>query len=309
MERREARRTRQVGRRFRDCLSFAAILIAALALVVPLTGSVPSGAVTVSACTPGALDVTVDPGDPGNANSAVFLQDNVSGSCSLSGQPTIRVFDQFGHAIKSSESLYHWNTPLARPVAPIIVTPNVSAVVEFTWCGFGGGNKRFDIDFAASHRTFVVRSVTEGPAQEFVPPACSNGSTAHLAVDYVREMGPKGIVGLSHTVRVTPSVALHSGEKVRVSVSGFWPSGKFWISECSAAEYRRTKALCGGQLAAEPFGMADYTGSGSYEFTVQSRARRNLKDSPTVTCERQCVLVVTSGDGLTAYAHLSFAQG
>jgi hypothetical protein len=250
----------------------------------------------------------VAPGDPGNVNSAVFLQDNLPGACSLSGQPTIRVFDQSGHAIKSSESLYHWSTPLPRPVAPIVVTPNVSAVVEFTWCGFGGGNKRFDIDFAAVHRSFVVRSVTEGPAQEFLSPACSSGSPAHLAVDYAREMGPHGIVGLSHIVRVTPSTALHNGEKVRVSVSGFWPSGKFWISECSTAEYRRTRAVCGGQLAAEPFGMADYTGSGSFAFTVQTKARRNLRNSPPVTCESQCVLVVTAGDGLTADAPLSFAR-
>ncbi len=253
------------------------------------------------------MGVTVDPGDPGNVNGAVFLQDNVTGDCSLFGQPIMRVFDQSGRAIKSSESLYHWYTPLARPVAPIIVTPNVSAVVEFTWCGFGTGNKRFDIDFTESRRSFVVRSVTEGPAQEFTSPACSKGVRAHLAVDYVREMGPNGIVGLSHIVRVTPSRALRNGEKVQVSVSGFWLSGKFWIAECSAAEYLRTKALCGGQLAAEPFGMADYTGSGSFPFTVQVRARRHLRNSPTVTCESQCVLVVTAGDGLTAFAHLSFA--
>jgi hypothetical protein len=52
--------------------------------------------------------------------------------------------------------------------------------------------------------------------------------------------------------------------------------------------------------------MASYTGTGSYAFTVHSTAASNLKGGRGTTCENQCVLVVTSGDGLTADAPLSF---
>jgi hypothetical protein len=269
-------------------------------------------ATTIPSCNAGQLQIMVAPDGPKNAFGAVFLSDTSSRDCSLAGQPTLRVFNQSGRELNRGESLYRWTPPLARPQSSIMLTGTaskssaVSAVVEFDWCGFGDGNKRFDVAFAGSSKPFVVRSVVEAPARAFASPACADGATTQLAVDYVREIGSKGIVGLSHTVGVSPSTSLRSGQKVRVSVSGFWPGGKFWLSECSTANYLRTTTYCGGQLAAQPFGMASYTGTGKFVFTVQARAGSNLKNSKTVTCEAQCVLVVTSGDGLTADAPLSF---
>lgn len=254
----------------------------------------------------------VDPDGPRNAYGAVFLADVSSRDCSLAGQPALRVFSS-GRELNRSESLYHWTPSLARPRSPIVLTGTEdkndgdSAVVEFDWCGFGDGNKRFDIDFAGSKKPFVVQSVVEAPAQAFVSPACLSGPTTRLTVDYVREMGSKGIVGLSQAVRVSPATSLHNGEKVDVSVRGFWPGGKFWLSECSRANYLRAATYCGGQLAAQPFGMASDTGAGSYAFIVHSTAVSNLKGSRGTNCQNQCVLAVTSGDGLTAYAPLSFA--
>jgi hypothetical protein len=297
---------------YRD-VTLSALLVAAFALVPPPGEVHFVGAAAVPLCNARQLQIMFVPDGPRNANGAIFLSDVSSHDCSLAGQPALRVFDQSGHELNRSESLYHWTPSLLRPTSPIVLTGTtsendaVSAVVEFDWCGFGDGNKRFHIEFAGSKKPFVVRSVAEAPAPGFVSPACPNSSTAQLTVDYVRALGPKGIVGLSHIVHVSPSTSLHNGQKVRVTVSGFWPGGKFWLSECSSAHYRRTTTYCGGQLAAQPFGMASYTGTGSYVFTVHSTAVSNLKGSRGTTCENQCVLVVTSGDGLTADSPLSFS--
>jgi hypothetical protein len=312
VERRAKHVTDRIWRRCYPDVALSALLVAAVALVPPPGEVRPVGAAVVPLCNARQLQIMVVPDGPRNADGAIFLSDVSSQDCSLAGQPALRVFDQPGHELNRSESLYHWTPSLLRPTSPIVLTGTttdngaVSAVVEFDWCGFGDGNKRFDVDFSGSKRPFVVRSVTEAPARGFVSPACSNTSATQLTVDYVRAIGSQGIVGLSHRVRVSPSTSLRNGEKVRVSVSGFWPGGKFWLSECSTANYSRTKTYCGGQLAAQPFGMASYTGSGVYVFTVHSRAVSNLKSSRAVTCLSQCVLVVTSGDGLSADARLSF---
>jgi len=304
------------GRNWRHCyagVALSALLVAAVALAPPRGTTRPVGAATVPLCNARQLQIMVVPDGPRNADGAVFLSDVSSRDCVLAGQPALRIFNQSGRDLNRNESLYRWTPSLPRPSSAIVLTGTtsksdaVSAVVEFDWCGFGGGNKRFDIEFAGSKKPFVVRSVTEAPARGFISPACRNSSTAQLTVDYVRAIGSKGIAGLSHIVHVSPSTSLHNGQKVRVMVSGFWPGGKFWLSECSTAHYRRTTTYCGGQLAAQPFGMASYTGTGSYAFIVHSTAVSNLKGSRATTCENQCVLVVTSGDGLTADAPLSFA--
>jgi neocarzinostatin family protein len=314
VERHAVRRTGRNRRRHWILFASSAVVLAALPVVSPAAKALPTGATTIPRCTARQLQIMVAPDGPRNAYGAVFLSDVASRDCSLAGQPALRVFDQSGRELNRGEALYRWTPSLPRPTSPIVLTGTaaksngVSAVVEFDWCGFGGGNKRFDIDFAGSKKPFVVRSVVEAPAQGFVSPACPTSSTNQLTVDYVRAIGAKGIVGLSHTVQVSPSTSLHDGERVRVSVTGFWPGGKFWLSECSTANYYRSKTYCGGQLAAQPFGMASDTGAGSYAFTVHSTAVSNLRGSHGVTCESQCVLVATSGDGLTSYARLSFAS-
>jgi hypothetical protein len=225
--------------------AFGVVVVVSLIVVSPSLRGPSAGASSVPRCTAGQLQISVVPDGPRNSHGAVFLSDVASQDCSLAGQPALRVFDQSGRELNRSESLYRWTPPLPRPISPIVMTgtatksSGVSAVVEFDWCGFGDGNKRFEIGFAGSKKPFVVRTVAEAPATAFVSPACSNGSTTQLTVDYVRELGSEGIVGLSHSVRVSPSTSLHNGEKVRVSVSGFWPGGKFWLAECSTAEYQR----------------------------------------------------------------------
>ena len=60
------------------------------------------------------------------------------------------------------------------------------------------------------------------------------------------------IAGLPQIVRVLPSGDLHNGEKVTVTVSGYWPEAKFWLSECAVAAYVQGPTGCGAQLAADP---------------------------------------------------------
>jgi hypothetical protein len=154
----------------------------------------------------------------------------------------------------------------------------------------------------------VILSSSEAP-DFYSAPACKSASESRLAVDYVRGLGPKGISGLPQIVRVVPSGDLHNGEKVTVTVSGFWPEAKFWLSECAEATYVRGPPGCGVQLAAEPFGMAGVTGTGKYTFTVRARAAtKPFAVGKMVSCTDKCVLMATSVSGVTAYAPLSFAR-
>src|ERR1700692_320795 len=54
------------------------------------------------------------------------------------------------------------------------------------------------------------------------------------------------------TIEVTPHVGLLDGETVEVSVRGFIPGGKVWLSECATAADVNAYG-CGEQLAAQPF--------------------------------------------------------
>ena len=93
-------------------------------------------------------------------------------------------------------------------------------------------------------------------------------------------------------------------------VSGFGQGGKFFLSECAAAA-NVSSLGCGGQLAAQPFGVADDSGSGSVHFTIRARARDGPSFNSTLaSCRDDCVLVATVGDGYGyAYAPLAFKDG
>jgi hypothetical protein len=111
-----------------------------------------------------------------------------------------------------------------------------------------------------------------------------------------------------HFVRVTPSTGLRTGEKVTVSVRGFTPRSKFWISECANASEVRGSPGCGIQLATQPFGIANSVGSGAEIFVVHSRAStKPYATGNTVRCTSQCVLMVTSGTRIYAYTPIKFA--
>lgn len=290
--------------------SLAVLSFAASGITSQLGKGVPAAASTIPECSTRELQTMFIPESPGRGTEgAVFLQNVSSHVCSLSGQPSIRIFNRVGTELNRSESLYRWDPPLPRPRSPILLSSrSSSAVVEWNWCGFDTSYKRIDIEFGGWKRPVEILSSSEAP-DFYAAPTCKSASESRLAVDYVRELGPKGISGLAQIVRVVPSGDLHNGEKVTVFVSGFWPEGKFWLSECAEAADVQGPPGCGAQLAAEPFGMAGITGTGTYIFIVQSRAAaKPFTAGKMVSCTDKCVLVATSGAGVTAYTRISFAR-
>jgi len=290
--------------------SLAVLFVVASGIAPQLGIGAPSDASTVPECSSSELQVMFIPQSPGKGtDGAVFLQNISAHDCSLSGQPTIRIFNRAGTELNRSESHYRWNPPLPRPRSPIMLTSSsTSAVVEWDWCGFATSYKRIDIEFGGWKRPVEILSPSEAP-DFYSAPACKSASESRLTVDYVRGLGPKGISGLPQVVRVVPASDLHNGEKVTVFVSGFWPEGKFWLSECAEAVDARGPPGCGVQLAAEPFGMAGVTGTGRYTFTVLSRAATTpFTAGKTVSCTDKCVLMATSGLGVTSYGSISFAH-
>jgi hypothetical protein len=293
----------------------AAAFLAVLCLTTEVTTSqfeigASASASTVPECSASQLQVMFIPESPGlGTEGAVFLQNISTHDCSLSGQPSIRIFNRAGAELNRSESLYRWDPLLPRPRSRILLnSSSSSAVVEWNWCGFATSYKRIDIEFGGWKQPAVILSSSQTP-DFYSAPACKSAAESRLAVDYVRGLGPKGIAGLPQIIRVVPSSDLHNGEKVTVTVSGYWPEAKYWLSECAVAAYVRGPTSCGAHLAAEPFGMAGVTGTGTYTFTVRARAAtRPFANGTTASCTNECVLVATSVSGVTAYAPLSFAR-
>jgi len=133
-------------------------------------------------------------------------------------------------------------------------------------------------------------------------------------------LSPSGLVPALAThnpaVSIRPSTGFVDGQQVTVTVRGFGQGGKFFLSEC-ASSADVSSLGCGAQLAAQPFGVTDDTGSGSFPFTVHTSARAGPSpEDALVACRDACVLVATVGDGYGygygygyAYAHLIFRLG
>lgn len=297
-----------------SCISTAA-LVAVLSIpassMSPRLGlGTPAAASTIPECSSSDLQVMFIPESPGRGTrGAVFLQNTSSHDCSLSGQPYIRILNRAGTELNHSESRYRWVPPLPRPHSPILLTSSSSsAIVEWSWCGFATSYKRIEIKFEGWKRPVDISSTSATP-NYYSAPTCKKDRGSRLAVDYVRGLGPKGIAGLRPNVRVVPSGDLRNGEKVTVSVSGFWPEAKFWLSECAHAAYVRGPLGCGTQLAAQPFGETGVTGNGTYVFAVTLRAAtKPFPSGKTVACTTSCVLMATSPSEETAYAPLDFAH-
>jgi hypothetical protein len=103
-------------------------------------------------------------------------------------------------------------------------------------------------------------------------------------------------------VTVAPSTGLHDGQAVTITVSGFVPGGKAFLSECATAA-SVNKAGCGDQLGGQPFAVTDDQGSGTTSFNVAVMASSRPYDMTGVSrCQTSCVLVATAGMGGEAIA-------
>jgi hypothetical protein len=106
---------------------------------------------------------------------------------------------------------------------------------------------------------------------------------------------------------VAPSTDLEDAQPVTVSVKGFLPNRKFYLSECLTPT--ELNALgCGAQLAAQPFGLTDANGTGSTTFTVHSAASTGALIPTVQACTGECVIVATAGVSQAYYfAPITFA--
>ena len=293
--------------------AIAVALISLLAFVAPAAlqfanSPSPASATSVPVCQAKGLQTSVLFNEPGNPFGAITFVNNNSQPCSLSGRPTIRIFTKSGRALALKESLDNLTPPLPRPAGPVVLTSKAPwAVVEMDWCGFQSAYNRISIRFNGWTKALNEKAAAFGP-KSYVPPSCSHSSSSLLAIDYVRNLGPKGIAGSTPIVRVLPSRYLHNGEKVLVRISGFGIGSKFWLSECATASDVNASG-CGSQLAAQPFGLTDLSGAGSFSFVVRtSAATTPYSTKLRRTCADQCVLMVTDGsDAAMARAQLTFA--
>src|SRR6266567_1244378 len=105
-------------------------------------------------------------------------------------------------------------------------------------------------------------------------------------------------------ITVTPSRRLSDGQRVRVTVRGFPPDAKVFLSECAPAGRARPIG-CGRRLAAQPFLLADAQGAATGRFVVHFVLPSGPLGAPAAKCWQGCVLVATigtPGSGRTAVA-------
>lgn len=286
-------------------------LVAALMVVAPVatdsSTTSTSSAASWGVCQAKDLEVMVAFNGPESRYGAITF-DNVSSiPCELSGRPTVKVVTKNGHDLPLHESTERLSPALARPTTPVLLTNKTPwAVVEMEWCGFTSTYNHIDILFRGWKRPLREKNPPFSTTS-FMPPPCAHPTASMLAVDYVRAIPDGTISGTTPTVTVRPSTDLHNGERVTVSVNGFGIGAKFWISECFSKADVGAQG-CGQQLAAQPFGETGMQGSGSYEFTVSTRAATAPYDpASVVSCLNHCVLVATSASPTFASAPLTFA--
>lgn len=95
-------------------------------------------------------------------------------------------------------------------------------------------------------------------------------------------------------VSVTPSHNLHDGQQVKVSIKGFPPGWKVFVSECITPSEANPLG-CGGQLARQPSGFSDHVGNGSIPVVVHSSAATSPYNATLSPCSGECVIVATTG--------------
>ena len=290
-------------------LGATVVILLLTPLAAPLGATERASAAAVPICAPTQLQTMVVFNGPGNPDGDITISSNSSHACALSGRPTIHLFTSSERPLAFTETPYRWTPSLPIPSGPIVISPNRPwAIVEMRWCGFSPAPRRMTFSFRGWRHALTVGAPTFA-SSFFRPPSCANGSANRIALDVTRKLGPRGITGRVPVVHVTPASNLHSGETVIVTVRGFDIGGKFFMSECATAA-DANEGGCGAELAAEPFGVTDVTGSGRITFVLSSRAGvRPYDPSDTVACRQSCVLVATGGlNSSFAMAPLRFVR-
>jgi Protein of unknown function (DUF4232) len=155
-------------------------------------------------CQAAQLRATVSFNQSGTDLGAVRLTNTTARACALSGQPTVRVLDGAGKALKLTESIYQRAPDWPPPTRPIILSPAGAlpqgiVEIEWTWCGTPPGSFRFEIQFPGWTSPLDVPNTDISPGG-FVPASCTNSDQQPLlAVDDVRGVDRNGIVGPAPT--------------------------------------------------------------------------------------------------------------
>lgn len=103
--------------------------------------------------------------------------------------------------------------------------------------------------------------------------------------------------GLGPTLlAIAPARGLRNGERVAVTIRGFRPEEKVFLSECAPGQQPSPSVGCGQQAAAEPFTITDDKGTRSgTTFRVSARVHGHR-------CGRRCSIAAVSGDELVTAA-------
>jgi hypothetical protein len=105
---------------------------------------------------------------------------------------------------------------------------------------------------------------------------------------------PSATAATRATIEVTPHASLVDGQIVRVTVSGFEPGGKVWLSECATAADINAYG-CGEQLAAQPFLLTSDSGDATGTFVVTATASARPYSTTRLLPCTACVLVAVEG--------------
>lgn len=158
--------------------------------------------VTAAACAENQLTGTVAFNATGTELGAIRLSNETSHSCSLAGQPTVTVLAGNGTPLALTESTYHRAPDWPPPTSPVVLSPSGAlpqAIVglDWIWCGPAPGELQFQVRFSGWPSPLVVTPSSVSPLG-FSPASCSSSGLGSLfAVDYVRGVGPNGVIGPS----------------------------------------------------------------------------------------------------------------
>jgi hypothetical protein len=157
---------------------------------------------TAAVCMPSQLTGTVAFNAAGSELGAIKLTNNSNAACSLSGQPTVKVLGDNGNPLAQTESVFHRAPDWPPPTSPIVLSPSgqlPQAIVEldWVWCETPPHKLEFQVRFSTWSSQLDLPGTSISPSG-FSPHSCSSsGSNALFAVDYVRGLGPNGIIGPS----------------------------------------------------------------------------------------------------------------
>jgi hypothetical protein len=165
----------------------------------PTTTRAPAAA---AACVPNQLMGTVVFNTTQSELGAIKLSNTASAACSLSGQPTVTVLGDNGLPLPQTETTYQRAPNWPPPSSPIVLSasgalPQAIVELDWIWCGPTPHELEVQVRLSRWSSPLDIPGSSISPSG-FSPATCSStGLSAVFAVDYVRGLGPNGIIGPS----------------------------------------------------------------------------------------------------------------